>query len=102
MALVRSGLIGPSTSEVEPMERLGRGTLAHEGRLWAERMGFSITDEALLVEIGWSVVTLGDHQPDLAVSLCERLGLRYRVHERRERQQDFTWLKRTVSVLADE
>jgi len=94
MALVTT-LARPTAPQAEPPLR----RFAADGRAWAERVGLSpIADEALLVEIGYAVVTQGEHQPDLIISVCERLGVPYKVTAHPTAKAGFTYVRRNVIV----
>jgi hypothetical protein len=94
VALIAADLQG--TPPPEPSLR----RFAEDGRAWATQAGFPlIEDEPLLVEIGYAVVTQGSDQPDLTISICERLGLPYRVTEKKTKRGGFTMVTRRVTVL---
>ncbi len=94
MALITTNV---GTVPAEPT--LPYGELAAFGRTWAGKHGFPpIPDEALVVEIGYAVAMLGEHQPDLVISTAERLGLPYKVTQTRRTKGGFTYLRRNVVV----
>jgi hypothetical protein len=89
-------------SGTQPSTETSLRIFAEDGRLWAERQGFPpIRDEALLIEIGYAVVMIGEHQPDLVISLCERLGLPYKVTTKKITKSGFTYERRTVKPQPD-
>lgn len=95
MALISTG----GVSSRPPADVMPHRVYAAEGRIWAKEQGFpDELPEHLAVKAGYATAFLGPHLPDLAVELCEELGLSYRVKTTTTTKDGGSYVKRQVIV----